>query len=732
MHLIPLEHIPDTLKQRKQWIVYGKRDSAFDPKYITDKNNHQKLDKTPYNPMTERKAQSNNPASWTDFQTALEAYESGLYNGIGFVFAEGDELAGIDLDHVLNPDTLQLEPQAQEILHRFHDSYVEISPSGDGLHIWVKGEPERCGKGTLDKRIEVYHAKSARYFTVTGNKWNGCGTEPIEAQDALNWLHVNYFDESLKPKPAPKSSKTAVFKAKKTSPQTGTHFDVSELLSIARHDTKFTALWEGDISGYPSQSEADSALCFKLAYYLQGNPESMDAAFRHSQLMRDKWDTPHLADGTTYGAETIDKACAHVTEYYRQKPEQFALTDIGNGRRLIHYYGDKVRYCPLWDKWLIWNQRYWELDHTLKIEQFAKRTVKWMYQEAEKSPADRADALRKWAHQSESVSKLKNLLHVARSELAITPEMLDRQGMQLNCRNGTLDLTRGELTPHRQQDYHTRMLPVDYDPDVECPLWLTFLNQIFAGDQELIAYLQRAIGYSLTSSIAEQCIFIMYGTGANGKSTFVDTIEELLGEYSKTAAPDLLLTKNSNAHPTGIADLQGARFVSVMESGKGQKLDENLVKQMTGDSKLKARFMRQDFFEFPVEFKLWMATNHKPVIKGNDYAIWRRIILIPFTVTIQPEKRDKKLLAKLKAELPGILNWALQGCLEWQRREGLEPPAKVLKAIQEYHDEEDILTQFIREKCLQDESHRILNTDLYQAYVKYCQNIGSLGIFGVS
>lgn len=284
------------------------------------------------------------------------------------------------------------------------------------------------------------------------------------------------------------------------------------------------------------------------------------------------------------------------------------------------------------------------------------------------------------------------MVTLAESEpgIPVLPGELDRDPWLLNVKNGTVDLRTGELRPHKRDDLITKIVPVEYDSEASCPTWLAFLNRIMDGNERLIAFLQRAAGYSLTASTQEQCFFLLYGTGANGKSVFLTTLLAVMGDYGIQAAPDLLLAKSGESHPTEVADLFGARLVVATETEAGRRLAENLVKQHTSGDRLKARFMRQDFFEFEATFKIWLATNNKPIVKGTDYAIWRRIKLIPFTVTIPPEERDKSLPAKLRQELHGILAWAVQICLEWQKY-GLNEPQEVTAATCAYRDEQDIL-----------------------------------------
>jgi putative DNA primase/helicase len=348
--------------------------------------------------------------------------------------------------------------------------------------------------------------------------------------------------------------------------------------------------------------------------------------------------------------------------------------------------------------------------------------------------ANRAGKLATCAHKSESRVRVDAALWFARALLNIHIEELNRELYALNVQNGVIDLHTGELREHRRTDFITRCCPVAYDPKAKAPKWGTFLRRIFADNVAVIDFVQRAAGYSLTGDTGEQCLFILHGSGANGKSVLLEVLGRMLGAYAKQAAPDLLLAKNQDRHPTEVADLFGSRLVTAVETSEGRRLAEALVKQMTSGDKMRARFMRQDFFEFDTTHKLWLATNHKPQVRGTDYAIWRRIRLIPFEVTIPEDKRDPKLAAKLIAEeLPGILTWAVQGCLAWQKK-GLKPPEKVQAATKAYREEMDVLAGFLGECCVIHTNANARASALYTAYKKWCETAGeycvSQTIFG--
>lgn len=324
-----------------------------------------------------------------------------------------------------------------------------------------------------------------------------------------------------------------------------------------------------------------------------------------------------------------------------------------------------------------------------------------------------------WAHDCQRYSTRKNLLGVAASHMTLKHDQLDVDPFLLNVLNGTIDLKTGQLRPHRPEDFITKIAPVHYDPEARCDLFLQFLNQIFKADDELIAFVQRAIGYALTGSVREQVFFLLYGTGANGKSTFMELLVAGLGDYAIAAPPGLLLKKKHEGHPTDLADLFGARFVTTSEVKTDARWDEERIKSLTGGDTIKARRMREDFWSFSPTHKIFISTNHKPATNDSSIGFWRRVRMIPFTTTIPEDQRDPKLLDKLKAELPGILAWAVRGCLEWQRLE-LGTAAAVEKATADYRAESDQVAEFLQDSCELGPSYKVQAKALYTVYYDWC------------
>ena len=401
-------------------------------------------------------------------------------------------------------------------------------------------------------------------------------------------------------------------------------------------------------------------------------------------------------------------------------------TDLGNAARLVRRHGDDLLYSFPQSRWYVWDGRRWARDAVGEVYRRAKETVRAVLAEAAAIPDnERSKQLARHALRSQAEARIMAMISLARSEpgVPVLPQQLDADPWLFNCQNGTIDLHARSLRPHDRADLATMLAPVTYDLNATCPRWLAFLDRIMKGNAGLIGFLQRAIGYSLTGDVSEQVLFFQHGAGANGKSTLAETMLALLGDYGKQAAPGLLTVKRGERHPTELADLAGARFVASVEVDEGRRLAEARVKWLTGGDRVKARHMREDFFEFQPVHKLWLSANHRPTVMGTDHAVWRRLRLIPFNVTIPDGEQDRHLPDKLKAELSGILNWALAGCIEWQKR-GLEPPTEVVTATDAYRVEQDILGAFIDDCCTTDSEQKITAKALYMLYTKWCGENG--------
>ena len=420
---------------------------------------------------------------------------------------------------------------------------------------------------------------------------------------------------------------------------------------------------------------------------------------------------------------------ASIEQAYSREPREpwstpatdtLPYTDLGNAERLFARHGDALLYCYPWKSFLVWDSTRWRVDNTGAVVRRAKETVRSIPNEESR---DR-QALLKHALASEREARINAMVNLVRDHVPVVPDELDTDPWLLNVRNGTVCLRTGRLRVHRPEDLITKLAPVPYDEGATCPRWERFMEEVFAGDRALIDYVKRALGYSLTGETFEQCLLILYGSGSNGKTVLLETILDLMGDYAHAGQARTLLTKRPASGPTeDIAALFGARFVATSESGHGQKLDEALVKRLTGGDRLRARLLYANSFEFSPTHKIWLSTNHKPVIVGTDHAMWRRIHLIPFTQRFEGERADKKLPQTLRQEGPGILTWLVEGSLEWQR-DGLRPPPAVVAATGEYRDEMDLLGRFIEERCVLLAELEYPATPLYQAYRRWCDFSG--------
>lgn len=437
------------------------------------------------------------------------------------------------------------------------------------------------------------------------------------------------------------------------------------------------------------------------------------------------------------GPEPVEEASADAED--APQLSGFPLNDIGNANRLILHHGAALRFV-IGIGWHTWDGRRYEFDPAIvAARKLAHETVRTMtlqaldIRAASEKQAKSKTQLIKFAIGSGNTSKINGMLTQAEPHLAATADLLDADPWMLNCLNGTVDLRTLELRPHTQSDLLTKLVPIAYDPVAACPIWERFVSEIFGGDAQMVDFLQRSLGYSLTGITTEQLVFILHGSGSNGKSVLLETIAAVLSDYAQQCPSDTFVSNDKGSHiPNDIARLVGSRFVSIVETEQDRKLAEGLVKQATGGDRLVARFLHKEWFEFTPKFKLWMATNHKPRVRGNDNAIWRRLRLLPFLITFaDPEEakddqpiKDRGLKNKLMNELPGILNWMIRGCIMWQNEGLLQAPKAVLEATTEYRESQDVASGFVWDACHVHVSAQCAVAELYKAYKKWCDDNG--------
>lgn len=468
-------------------------------------------------------------------------------------------------------------------------------------------------------------------------------------------------------------------------------------------------------------------------------------------------------DGRKRGESFLDKQAEKRLKIIQSESDvnPYRGTDDANADLLIGLHGDDILYCTDWEKWLIWDGAHWAIDTRLDIERLAADVPKYLRGKASELTGERSTLLAKMAIlQNEfplpdeygklqirqkalqdkaawllklsaklELTKTRGcMLKATRHKVVTVTTELNKWPFLLNASNGIINLENGELQEHNREDRLTHQVGISFDQSATCPTWLAFLESVFDADPDLIQFVQRAVGYSLTGDVREQIIMICHGCGSNGKSVFLNILKKLLGGLSLQAAPDLLMSDNQRRHPTEQADLYGKRLVVCQETGEGRRFNETLVKQLTGGDAITARRMYEDNWTFNPTWKIWLSTNHKPEIRGTDHAIWRRVRLIPFNVTFHdPGKgdpvKDPRMEEKLTAELPGILAWAVRGALSWQA-EGIPAPQAVMAATDAYRAAQDTLAAWIGECCLVNRIADSKASLLYASYKEWCDQAG--------
>lgn len=740
------EKIPLELKQLSHWVGW---------KYMQHPGEDHKR-KVPINAMDGQPAKSNDPTTWCDFDTACRGKERFGLDGIGFMFS-GDGIFGIDIDHCYDPETQELDPAAAEIIETVQ-SYTELSPSGTGIHILCKGAlPEgRKRRGA----VEMY--STLRYFTVTGNQF-GLEYPFSDCTERVAVMHRKYLGEEENAAGAQKA-------ALPMPTGRGTNADMSvdailRRMFDSKHGQKLQDLYNGSWERYGigdgSQSSADQAFCNTLAFWCRCDAALMDAIFRRSGLYRQKWDKRRGAK--TYGQITIDRAIKDCRDIWEPQervqhpgpavppPPQNTSNDVPaienatvgeTGQRRYYTYDDTgnalrfrdanaglIHYNHVDGCWIYWDGVRWASDENGEIKRRADKMLADMAKDLKEMQDDPAyNAYKKHLSRSRSHRGKEGFIAEARhlEGVPVLPSEMDRAGNAFNVRNCLISLKTGKTAEHDKKYMISKLAPVTYDENAKCPRWDRFIEEITCGDKSLQLYLQRMIGYCMTAYTKEQCMFFLYGNGSNGKSVFVDTIAYMLGEYAASCQPETVMMRDRNNTARGdLARLKGARMVVTSEPNDGCRLDEGIVKQMTGgtENKLTARFLYGREFEFSPEFKIVMSTNYKPVIKGTDNGIWRRVRLIPFTAEFTKENRDPQLTEKLRRELPGILNWAIAGAVGWCK-EGLPPCAIIDEAGQEYRSEMDRVQQFLDDCTTRSESSSTQASTLYKCYKAWCSEQG--------
>lgn len=503
----------------------------------------------------------------------------------------------------------------------------------------------------------------------------------------------------------------------------------------ARNGGRFRTLFhDGDISAYPSASEADQALANIFAFWCGPDQGRIDAFMRQSALLQKperlaKWNKVHV-HGLTYGENTVRKAIADATGFYSPRERKSAparstreqapkaddnltYTEDDLATDFVERYKDSLRFCHDSGRWYGWKGSHWETDLTRRGFDLVRGNCK-------RVAAGVGKKERRQILKAATVAAVERFAQADRA-LAVTNHLWDKDLFLLGTPGGTVDLRTGVLRPARQEDFITKITSVTPAEVSTPPLWTQFLNEATGGNADLQRFLRQVAGMVLTGDTSEQILFFIYGPGGNGKSVFLHALTEILGPYAKTAPMETFAASNSDRHPTDLAMLCGARLVSASETEEGRAWAESRIKQLTGGDEITARFMRRDFFSFTPQFKLVIVGNHKPNIRCVDDAIRRRVLIIPFTH--RPETVDPKLNHKLRPEYPAILRWAIEGCLDWQQN-GLIRPACVTTETQDYFTDQDVFGGWIADCCNLDPIFSASVSDLFASWKTYAEQNG--------
>ena len=688
------DQIPQELKMNGLWCCWK----------LDDKG------KIPYDAKTGKMAKSNDKTTFHPFMTAIGAlHKYQGYNdegrptgGLGLGIFNG--YSAIDIDHCVIDG--KLSDMAQDIVD-YVGSYTEYSPSGKGIRIIFKTETELDkSKFYINNRthgLEIYISDNTNKFvTITGDTLH---SSKIMTADISYILDKYMRKDTVSTVPV------------------SSHPDVERFIV---KDHKLNTLWNSRASGSGgNESETDLALCNKLAFYLKGDYDAVNTAFMSSPYYatkddehRKKWEVRN-----DYREQTIKTAIQSLPRESTKKIDDYELNDTGNAHLFANRYGHNVRYNHDNKSWMIWNGQYWQHDTYMNVKNMAEVIVEQMKQSAflvddyEKQRAILKNVQRVY-NSAGKEAMLKEAQHL--SGIPCNNEDFDRDDMIINTKSGVINLRDGTIKTHDKFMMLSKYIP--YEISHKTPKrFLKFLDEIFQGDQELISYMKKVFGYSMTGSNKEQVMFILLGDGANGKSLLLEVINKAMGSYGAATSVDILLDKKAQTANMGdVARLAGIRHVITEEPKMGDRLNESALKTLTsGIGRIVARFLYGNEFEFTPKFKIFMATNYKPIIRGTDNGIWRRIHLIPFNRVFDEHERDKELLDKLMSEMPEILGWMVDGCLEWQKDNGLTPPKSVQTELKEYRAEMDIVQRWMDESCEFDESYRTKSSELFDDFNNY-------------
>lgn len=470
---------------------------------------------------------------------------------------------------------------------------------------------------------------------------------------------------------------------------------------------------------------------FKEACMLRGRGYNEDTIFAAIEKLNQEQCDPPLSQEEVH--QVVLNASKHEPNGGRGQMVGgvlFKATDVGNAKWLVKIFGADIRYCPQRKAWYVWNEKYWAEDEDGEIKRRYITVVEQLKPEEffEGHNPSAGDFKRFDEHKKQSLNRgrINAGTEVATylKEVIVHSNDLDQDIHLLNFGNCTLELKTQQPRPHAKEDYLTKTLSYDFVPGAGCPRFLQFMDEIMKNDPAMVHYMRKIMGYCLSGSTVEECLFILHGDGANGKSTFIELCRHIYGRYAKATSFSTFVASRSERIRNDVAALVGARFVSAVEVEESKYLDEAIIKQLTGSDTISVRMLYKEFFEYKPQFKIMLSVNRLPRIKGNDEGIWRRIRVIPFEAYFREEERDPHLLGKLLEELPGILNWTLEGYKLWQQERLTNPPERVLHATSHFRRRMDSLGRFIEARGETGHEKQVVCSYFHEEYEKWCRDEG--------
>lgn len=708
--------------------------------------------KVPYDPKLGIKAKINSPETFSDYDTALSAYTRGRFDGLGIRIADG--IGAIDIDHCIREDG-SLSDTASEILNIFEGLYFEKSPSGEGLHgFFILSDDFVFDKNLYfikNKGVEVYTPGATnRFITVTGDIYRE--GKVLKCPEAVNTLLERFMK---------RKNKVSTDNVLISHTSYLTDEEVIEHAGKSKQSELFKALYAGKWQGrYPSQSEADMAFIGMLCFWCGCNEGQIDRIFRQSGLMSSKWDRKDYSERTIRLAisnckevyKPVRKASANedfedldskfkdsykfldkIEDFRPESDPRYENFQDGNSLLFVDYYLNIIRFATEQNCWYFFNGKIWERDSTGDLlAGLARRFFRLLkaYANNIKNTDERVRFLKRVMKLDER--KYRDLMiKDARSDdrIHIKFSEFDENIYLLNCPNGTYNLMTGEFTQHSPFDFLTKMTRAEYQEGVRCERWEKFISEVMQDNKELMKFLQTAMGYALSGDTKQECMFIFYGPlSRNGKSTTINALIEVLGDYGLAIKAETLGLKtfnNSSGPSEDIARLNGVRAVSVAEIEENMTLNASLVKQMTGNNILTARFLRENSFNFKPQYKLFMDTNYLPRISDTTLFRSERIVVIPFNRQFADIEQDKSLFTQFNRpeSLTGILNWLING-FNIYKKSGLQKTNLINEEINRYHQISDNVLMFTQECLRVKQGSTLTSKAIYKRYRSWCLENG--------